>query len=90
MLYGMSCGPVVDGHVDKDGACMTAGLADAVAEGRDELTPEEAQEYLDAQTQAVYGLPLDEFIKLAEANELPPHPALAHLVLLTGARSDSC
>lgn len=65
-------------------------VSEVLAEGRDELTEEETRVMLEEQTQAAYGLTLDEFIRAAEANELEPHPDLVHLVLLSGARTASC
>jgi len=61
----------------------------AAAEGR-ELTPEEAQEYLDAEVRRYLGIGLEEFYKLAKQGKLPDHPAVAHLILLTGAEPSSC
>lgn len=69
---------------------MTPGIANAVFEGRDELTEEETDEYVESETMRVYGLSVADFIAAAEAGNLTPGPALAHLVLLTGARTDSC
>ncbi len=66
------------------------GLDQAIAEGRDELTDDEAREYLDAQTRTHLGMSLDEFIRAADEGSLPEHPAVPHLVLLTGARPVSC
>lgn len=69
---------------------MAPELAQALADERDELTEAETREFLDEETRRLFGLSLDEFVKAAEADALEPHPALAHLVLLTGARSNSC
>jgi len=68
---------------------MTTGLAKAL-EDRDEMTADEANEWIEAETRRVYGLTIEEFVKAAEAEELEPHPDLAHLVLLTGARTTAC
>ena len=70
---------------------MTPQLTEALADpDRDELTADEAHEYMEEQTLRYFGLSLAAFIAAAEANELPDHPALAHLILLTGAQSESC
>jgi hypothetical protein len=65
-------------------------VADTVTDGPDELTEEETRAMLEEQTQRVYGLSLDDFIRRAEAGDLPAHPDLVHLVLLSGARTDAC
>lgn len=69
---------------------MTNGLARTIEQGRDELTADETREFLDDQTRSELGLTLDEFLDLAERGELPDHPAVAHLILLTGARPTTC
>ncbi|HEY3669498.1 MAG TPA: hypothetical protein VGN51_01065 [Acidimicrobiia bacterium] len=68
---------------------MSPALTEALAEGRD-LTPDETREYLEQQTQTYLRMSLGEFLALAEAGELPEHPVVAHLLLLTGARATSC
>lgn len=69
---------------------MTPGLSHATSEGRDELTPDEARDFLEDQTQRYLGISLEEFMRRAEADDLPDHPMVEHLVLLTGARAHSC
>ena len=69
---------------------MTPLLARVLEEDRDELTEEEAREYLDSQTRLYLDLSLDEFYARAEEGTLPEHPMVAHLVLLSGARANSC
>lgn len=61
----------------------------AAAEER-ELTPDEARAYLEAEVQRYLGMGLDQFYKLAEQGKLPNHPAVAHLILLTGAKPTAC
>ena len=68
---------------------MSPVVAQAVAEDRD-LTEAEARAFVEEQTLEYFGLTYDEFVAAAEADELSAHPALAHLVLLTGVRSNSC
>lgn len=55
-----------------------------------ELTEEEAREYLDGEVRRYLGIGLDEFYSLANKGRLPEHPAVAHLILLTGAKPSSC
>lgn len=70
---------------------MSPVLANVAKEGRDELTPEEAYQFADEQTRHYFGLSVEEFIKHAEAGELPhDDPMVLHLALLTGARLHSC
>lgn len=83
----MSCGRVVD-NSPRGGAVLS--ITDVLESGRDELTPEETREMLEERTMAVYGLTLDDFVNEAEADTLPAHPELVHLVLLSGARTNSC
>lgn len=77
-----------------DAACilgaMSPGVARAVEEGREELTPAETREYLEEQTRKYLGISLDEFLRRAEDGTLPEHPAVAHLIMLSGARPTSC
>jgi len=61
----------------------------AVAEERD-LTPEESRAYLEDEVNRYLGITLNRFYQLAEAGKLPEHPAVAHLILLTGAKPSSC
>lgn len=67
-------------------------VIDAVeAEGRDELTLDEARAYAEEQTYRYFGLSLDAFIKAVEDGSLPDdEPMVVHLALLTGARLHSC
>jgi hypothetical protein len=65
-------------------------MARSIREGRDELTPEEAHEYVAERVREELGISLEEFMRLAEDGNLPDDPAVAHLVLLTGARPSSC
>lgn len=55
-----------------------------------ELTPDESRTYLEEEVRRYLDIGLDEFYKLAEEGRLPEHPAVAHLVLLTGAKPSSC
>lgn len=68
---------------------MSPLLEQAIREDRD-LTPDEARAFIEEQSLEFFGLAYDEFVAAAEADALPAHPALAHLVLLAGVRSDSC
>ena len=78
-------------HKTADGECvMTSGVAQAIKEGRDELTPDEAAEYVADRVRCELGISLDEFLQKAEAGTLPESPAIAHLILLTGATATTC
>ena len=69
---------------------MSPGLARAIEEGREELTPDETREYLGEQTRRYLSMELDEFLRRAEEGSLPEHPVVAHLIMLSGARPSSC
>jgi hypothetical protein len=70
---------------------MSTVLENAVAEGRDELTADEAREYVEAQTRLHFGLSIEDFIRKAEDGSLPEDdPVVVHLALLTGAKLHSC
>jgi hypothetical protein len=62
----------------------------AAAEGREELTEAESKEYLESEVHRYLDMTLSEFYKRAEDGTLPDHPAVAHLILLTGAHPSSC
>ncbi|HUY30914.1 MAG TPA: hypothetical protein VMV02_07980 [Acidimicrobiales bacterium] len=64
-------------------------LTDALS-ADNELTREETLAYLEEQTQRYLHMPLDEFYRRAEAGTLPDHPAVPHLILMSGARATSC
>jgi hypothetical protein len=69
---------------------MSPELTQAVEDGRDELTDEETRRYLEDQTRAYFGMSLDEFLRRAEEGTLPDHPAVAHLIMLSGATPSTC
>lgn len=70
---------------------MTAGVARAVEEGRDELTHDEASAYAEEQTEKYFGLSVAQFVRSAEEGTLPEDdPMVVHLALLTGAKLHSC
>jgi hypothetical protein len=69
---------------------MSPALARSVEEGREELTPEETREFLEEQTRKYLNMGLDEFLYRAEKGTLPEHPAVAHLIMLSGARPSAC
>lgn len=70
---------------------MTSALADAINEGREELTPEESRRFAEEQVQRYLGLSVDEFLVRAEEGTLPEEdPMVVHLALLTGAKLHSC
>jgi hypothetical protein len=68
----------------------TSAAVRAIAEGRTELTEPETLEYLNDLTREALGMTLDEFVRRADEGTLPEHPAVPHLVLLTGARPGPC
>jgi hypothetical protein len=59
-------------------------------EGRDELTPAEAEEYAAEQIRHHLGMSVDEFRAKAELDELPDTSAVLHLAMLLGVRLKSC
>lgn len=65
-------------------------LTNEISDNQDELTLEETLALLQEQTQRYLGMDLDEFYERAEAGTLPDHPAVPHLVLMSGARATSC
>ena len=62
----------------------------ATADNEVELSPEQANAFLEEQTGRYLGISLAEFYKLADEGRLPDNPMVPHLVLLTGARPGSC
>ncbi len=69
----------------------TKGVLERVADAnRNELTDEERSEFLEESVNRFLGISLAEFMRLAQEGNLPDHPAVAHLVLLTGANSTYC
>ena len=70
---------------------MSPALAKALQEGRDELTRQEAHEFAEEQALQYFGISVEEFVKQAEAGNLPhDDPMVLHLALLTGARLQAC
>lgn len=70
---------------------MSAALAHAIEEHRDELTEEEARAFAEEQTQKYFGLSVGDFVRQAEAGALSEDdPMVIHLAFLTGARLRSC
>lgn len=67
---------------------MSPVLDQAASKGR--LTPEEARAYVEEQVREALDMSLEEFYERARAKTLPDHPAVPHLVLLTGAASPGC
>ena len=83
--------PRLDRELQRPGTVSAMGVIEKVAsEGRDELTEDESKEYLESEVRRYLDMPLEKFYKLAEQGRLPDHPAVAHLILLTGARPSSC
>lgn len=63
----------------------------ALAEGRDELTRDEARRYVEQQTEAHFGLSVDKFVAAARDGTLDPDdPFVLHLALMTGVKLDAC
>lgn len=54
------------------------------------LTGDDVAGYLDGQTRKYLGMSLDAFCEAAERGELPDHPMVPHLVLLSGAEPTGC
>lgn len=69
----------------------SGGLAEAIADGRDELTPEEAAQFAADQAQEYLGISLEEFRRRAADGTLPDDdPMVIHIALLTGVELRSC
>jgi hypothetical protein len=70
---------------------MSQILSKAVAEGRDELTLDEAEQFADEQAQQYLGMPIDEFRRRAADDELPEgDPMVVHIALLAGVELHAC
>lgn len=70
---------------------MSAALANAVAEGRDELTREELEQFAEEQAQTYLGISLAEFRRRAGADALPKDdPIVVHIALLAGVELHTC
>ncbi|HEY5244421.1 MAG TPA: hypothetical protein VIJ60_02050 [Acidimicrobiales bacterium] len=70
---------------------MSPTLSKAVTEGRDELTPEEAERFADEQAQQYLGMSIEEFRKRAAADDLPEeNPMAVHIALLAGVELQAC
>jgi hypothetical protein len=70
---------------------MSPTLSKAVAEGRDELTPEEAARFANEQAQQYLGMSVEEFRKRAAADDLPEgDPMVVHVALLAGVELHAC
>lgn len=52
---------------------------------RNELTAAEMKALVDEQTRRYLGMSRQAFLRAAKAGKLPDHPAVAHLLLLSGA-----
>jgi hypothetical protein len=70
---------------------MSPALRDAIRDGRDELTPDEARAFAEEQALKYFGMTVDEFRRAAEDGTLPEDdPMVVHVALLTGAELPSC
>lgn len=69
----------------------TRTLADRLeADGRDELTQEEASEFAAEQTEKCLGMTPEEFVEHAADDTLPDSPVVLHLALLLGVKLKRC
>lgn len=70
---------------------MSAALAQATKDGRDELTLEEMEQFADEQSRSYLDLNLEEFRRRASADELPTDdPIVVHIALLAGVELHTC
>jgi len=70
---------------------MSAALSQAVGEGRDELTPEEAERFADEQAREYLDMSIEEFRSRAAADALPEDdPMVVHIALLAGVELHRC
>lgn len=69
---------------------MSPVLARSIGRGKDELTAEEAEEFVAEQIRHYFGMSVDEFRRRAADGTLPPHPMVVHLALLSGVTVASC
>jgi hypothetical protein len=60
------------------------------ADGRDQLTPDEARAFAAEQTQKYLGMTPEEFVAAADADTLPDSPVVMHLALLLGVTLKRC
>lgn len=77
--------------VEEGRSVVSPTLANVVEEGRDELTPAEAESLVEEQTQQYLGISAVEFRRRALADELPTdNPMVVHIALLAGVELRSC
>jgi hypothetical protein len=70
---------------------MSPVLSNAVDEGRDELTAEEAEQFADEQSREYLGMSIEDFRDHAARDELPhDEPMVVHVALLSGVELHSC
>lgn len=68
----------------------TSLVARLEREGRDELTPAEAEEYAAQQVRKYLDMSVQEFRDRAEAGTLPKRSVVLHLALLLGVELKTC
>jgi hypothetical protein len=70
---------------------MSPALQNAVDEGRDELTPAEAEEFANEQTLEYLGMTIAKSRELAAAGHLPQDdPMVVHIALSAGVPLHTC
>lgn len=72
------------------GRLPTSPVLTATEQGRDELTPDEARQFLEEQVKTYLDMSVEEFRKRAHADALPDDPMVVHLALLAGVDLHSC
>jgi FKBP-type peptidyl-prolyl cis-trans isomerase (trigger factor) len=77
--------------VREEVSTVSPTLSKVVEEGRDELTPEEAEQFADEQSRQYLGMSIGEFKELA-SNDALSHddPMVVHIALLAGVKLHSC
>lgn len=70
---------------------MSAALAQAAKDGRDELTREEMEQFAEEQARAYLNMDLAEFRRRAADDTLPTdNPTVVHVALLAGVELHAC
>jgi hypothetical protein len=70
---------------------MSPTLSRVVREGRDELTPEEAEKFADEQARQYFDMSVADFRNQAAAGALPQDdPMVVHVALLAGVELHTC
>jgi hypothetical protein len=70
---------------------MGSVALEAVDDGRDELTADESERFVDEEARRYLGMSVGEFRKRAAADDLPEdNPMVVHIALLAGVQLQHC